>query len=90
MSASQLTGNQDNVSTRRQSLQLLRELAAHAACMDEAVGQLDGLLVQQGEELASDAFESARAVIENVAGLKERIRFAIDQAEATEIGRRRK
>lgn len=58
--------------------------------MDEAVAQLDGLLVQQGEELASDAFEAARAVIENVAGLKERIRFAIDQGEATEIGRRRK
>jgi len=57
--------------------------------MDEAVAQLDVLLDQQGEDLANDAFLAARAVVDSATEFKDQIRFAIEQSEATEIGRRR-
>lgn len=81
------------MSTRRQSLQLLRELVTRVAKLDDLVFQLDLLLLQQLNEtgdIPNEAAGAAREVVGGVLALKKRLRDAIEQTEVTEIGWRRK
>lgn len=81
------------MSTRRQSLQLLRELVTRVAKLDDVVFQLDLLLLQQLNEtgdLPNEALGAAREVVGGVLALKKRLRDAIEQTEVTEVGWRRR